>query len=168
MDSDEEPLSLAHHCEFRQAEVVLPHLPRYHSLTLNPLFYGPFPHTSDRGCRGWWRTCHSLCLHCLSPYYFFPLRSVSLFHSPFPPSVIFSPPPPLFSPLWLLFFFSCLVSLSRIVSLLLHLLSLIAPNSCCCARKGLKLNTSVEGEEKVVLCSSALQHFFFLKKNKSV
>lgn len=48
IDSDEEALSPAHRCEFRQADVVLPHLPFYHSLTPNPLFYGPFPNISDR------------------------------------------------------------------------------------------------------------------------
>lgn len=170
IDSDEEAPSPAHHCEFRQAEVVLPHLSFYHSLTLNPLFYGPFPNTSDRGWRGWWKTCHSLCLHHLSRYYIFlhalsfsftpPLPS-SFRHFPFSTSSFSLP----------------LASLSLLLSHLplSHYLSppflsrpstssLSAPNSCCCARTGLNLTQVWMAKKKQSSAHLPHSFFFFLFK----
>ncbi len=173
IDSDEEAQSPAHHYEFRQAEVVLPHLPSYHSLTMNPLFYGPFPNTSDKGWRCWWKTCHKSLPARLPPYYFFPPLPVFPLHSSIPPSVILCPPPPLFPP--------SLASLSLLPSLspplshhlppafrsLPSTLCLLAPNSCCCARMGLNL-TQVWMAKKKTLSAHLPHTFFFLTQNSQV
>lgn len=158
IDSDEEARSPAHHCEFRQAEVVLPHLPFYHSPSLNPLFYSPFPNTSDRGWRGWWKTC----LLRLSPfnYFFFlsfrfpphsRLLSFSILHLLLFPHRL---PPFLFPCLSHIISPSCLAFSPPSTS------ALLAPNSCCCAR--MRLNLTQVWMAKKKQFSAHLPHSFFL------
>lgn len=162
IDSDEEALSPAHHCEFRQAEDVLPHLPFYHSLILNPLFYGPFPNTGDGEAGGRHVIASAPPFSLL--LFFLLLHDLSI---PFTPVLRH------FSVLLRLFLFTiCLLFSPPVSSLSLHThylsppflslpstSSLRAPNSCCCARMRAKFNTSVDGEEKAVLCPSAPQLF---------
>lgn len=166
IDSDEEAQSPAHHCEFRQAEVVLPHLPFYHSLTLNPLFYDPFPNTSDRGWRGWWKARRTPCLHDFLLIIFSSVIRLSLslhalafchflsYTSPFPPTTCLPSSSPVLSP-------SLTLSPSCVPFTPLHLISLSSPQLLLC-QNGAKFNTSVDGEEKAVLCPSAPQLLFFL------
>lgn len=80
IDSDEEARSLAHQCEckFRQAEVVLPHLPFSHSRR-TPSFTARSP-THPSGWRGRCETWHGLRCHrhyIFLPWLLFPFHFLS-------------------------------------------------------------------------------------------
>lgn len=168
-DSDEEAPSLAHHCEFRQAEDVLPHLP-YLSLThTEPPLLWPIPQHIRQGMeRLGGRHARAFACTAFPLIIFFPTWSVFPFS--LPPSVIFCPPPPLFLHNLPPFLFSRHVfPLSLYHSFPFSLLpptsSLLAPNSCCCARMGLNLTQVWMARKKAFLCPSAS---FFIFINRTV
>lgn len=156
IDSDEEARSPAHQCEFRQAEVVLPHLAFYQSLTLNPLFLRPVPqHIRQDGEAG---AKHDIA--CALPFslLFFPSLLCLSLSLPLLPSFIFCPRPP-FSFFFLLCHPSFLNYLSPPFLSLPSFLSLWALNSCCCARMGLNLTQVWMAKKKQF--SAHLPHSFF-------